>query len=558
MTRHILLLASLVAFSVAGIQAQEKEPQESATLKESQKLYQQGKYTEALDILEPAVEKGTVTYNYYGNLFSTEAYLVRLYKAAHQTDRGVRFLYGQYKSKKDAIARSGKEAALEDALLNLALTNKSLDVAREVVATQKARENFPGWGLSEARISAVEGNRAATIEKLKGYLTYEYADSRTRILAYPEFKSFHGDPDFQNLMIDTLDRFAKLRSKYQLPDLLGGGKSLTLEEMRAQAEVYKQVTDAASGKELGQKLEEADRAINRNLAEHKNDVFAWLQHERQNKYYRLTLARLLVGLNDADLTARVAAEVDQDDFRQFPNQLFYLAYGVARSNPRLARPFLMQMLQLSKGSIFLVQHAMSVDWEGMLFQAFGVAEADYLDDLLKIAAGRDTVEAPNALKLLCLLLEPRVVPILTEKITRAASSHERRQFIDHFGMLPIPQTLHALESLQQSAQKAGESDTQIVRLMKDVKPSTVFEFLERGDGIVISEPGMKKIFYSNLISTHGSETSFVMSTLYLSATPEDIPTLRRVRSSILHRMSDESFADYGIVTVVMMHLFWQN
>ena len=73
-----------------------------------------------------------------------------------------------------------------------------------------------------------------------------------------------------------------------------------------------------------------------------------------------------------------------------------------------------------------------------------------------------------------------------------------------------------------------------------------------------ADGAMKEIFFHNLECAYGTDVSYVERTIYLTAKKSDIPKLRRVRSAILFRMSDEGMYDYGAISLIIWRLRWQN
>jgi hypothetical protein len=75
--------------------------------------------------------------------------------------------------------------------------------------------------------------------------------------------------------------------------------------------------------------------------------------------------------------------------------------------------------------------------------------------------------------------------------------------------------------------------------------------------MAVVDPKMKDILFNNLCLTHGQDVSFIVKSISMSVTRDDIPRLRQLRSRILFRMSDEGWGDYGLITEIIMWLRWQ-
>jgi hypothetical protein len=534
--------------------------EQNSTLERSQLLYEKKQYREALNILEPDYIKQPIKYNYKYDLWSTEEYLQRLYILTDQRTRGIQVLhklYLQNSSKKD-----NSRSKLEEVLFNLSLENKNYDISSEILCNQRKKENYPGWDLNEARLIAAQGDKNGTLTLLKRYLAYKYADSPNRILVLPEFIPLHNDSTFRSLMTYSKGQFDAQKQKMKqerekMNRMLGKGKVISCEEIKVTAETYKKVIDIASAQNLQEELNAADERVRQNIEQCKEQMLSILAARTKNIYYRLTLARLLAELEDTVLTKRVAGIVSGEDFRYFPNQLYWLSYTIARTNPLDAKPFLLQMLKISEGGIFLPQHSVRMNWEDLLCQAFGIVEQFYIDDLLKIAEVGDSIEAKNAATVLIFFQESQFVHLLKKKIVHSINAEQRYQLITQLGILYIPEAAQALEQLKREAQSQNESDTLMVRLLKQITSTNAQEFLESKNGIAIENVKMKEIFFNNLEYSHGMDVSFLPKTILLTAKKEDIPKLRCIRSSIMYRMSDEGMGDYGIVSYIIHRLQWQ-
>ena len=162
-------------------------------------------------------------------------------------------------------------------------------------------------------------------------------------------------------------------------------KPLTPEEASKIVSVFRTIKDPQAARSPSAEIRDAVQKISPHVAGCKKELLDLLRAEKESTYYRMMLAGMLVSLNETDLTRSVAEEIRNDDFHLFPDSLFRLAYGVARTSPRDAKPLLAQLLKTSGSDIVLPQHAMRMDWGMQLFQAYGVAEMECIDDLVKMA-----------------------------------------------------------------------------------------------------------------------------------------------------------------------------
>lgn len=367
-----IIIASLIttAITIGYTQDQVKLvnlDHENKVLEECQKLYKKGDFIKALDLLEPEFEKRKIKYNYFGGMGSTEEFMTKMYVRSNQIAQGVEFFYRLYSRDKNEIEGSNKISRLEEFLLNLAIKNGSFDIAMEVAITQKKRLGYPGPDINFARIYAARGDKGEALKKIRSYLNYEYADSRTQLIAIPELAPLHGDSIFQELMTETNKLVEARHTKPPKSAIMGENtEKLSLEEIVIQAEVYKKVTDIEKIKLFQKELQIADKIISPNIEKFKNELFELLQKEKKSVYYRLILAMLLTSLGEPDLTRSVVEELKDDNLLKFPQQLFRLSYQVARSKPREVKPLLFQMLGGEKGSIFLPQHFLMLNWDQLL------------------------------------------------------------------------------------------------------------------------------------------------------------------------------------------------
>jgi len=353
---------------------------------------------------------------------------------------------------------------------------------------------------------------------------------------------------------DWLQR-ARNSQKEFLPSAVS---KITRDSIIRAADVYKHISDYESTQQYKNQLQRADEIINAALPHQKEYIFDLLKSEKENTYYRLTLAQFLVGLDDTVLVKRAAEEVANDNFLHYPNQLFRLTYSIAQNNPGVARPFLLQMLKQSEGSIFLPQHSLSFNWMNMLMQAFGVAESFYLPELKKWSNDSNAVISSNASLLLVLFGEPDVIPILTRKISYENNSAVRDSITQLIAMMMLPQSVAALKTLKQEAVSRGLSDTLESRLLAEAVPPEPLDPAMLVDAVRIDNSVMKTIFLNNLIFTCGSDVSYMSKTIMLSVSQSDIPILRQIRSSIMRRMSDEAIYDYQTISSVINWLQWQK
>jgi hypothetical protein len=555
----------LLALVALAVPAQQKVADPKAALAESLLLYGKGDYVAAIDRLEPAFALQDLDFGFQDDMSSTEAFLARLYVRANQVERGIAYFHGLFvgkrKGKSNADARG--YSYVEETLLDLALRGKRLDIALEVCDERKRREDYPGWDLDYARIHVAQGDVAAALGKLTSYLEYEYADSRTRILARPDFAPLHGNAEFQRLVTET-DALEQARRDKARKEAREAGQPMfegaapkpaaTFAEIRAAAEVYKKVTEPAAARPLLPELRASDELVFPNLERFQGEILELLRAEKKSPYYRLTLARYLANLQDAALTKQVATEVKDDSFLAFPQQLFRLAYAIASVDPEAARPFLLQMLQGANASVSLPQHAMSVDWDGLLVQVFGFVEAHYREDLLRWATAGEAPQNAKATMVLLALQEPALVPILVGKL-EAAKPEQRQDLVKELGGLYLPQARAALQDLLASGRASGDEAKLVREILDGMQPPE--PRMPRDPDLTIVDPQLRAIFFDNLARTCGMDVSYVEPTLWSTAKPEDIPKLLTIRSRILARFSDEAFGDWSTVSSIITWLRWQ-
>jgi hypothetical protein len=216
------------------------------------------------------------------------------------------------------------------------------------------------------------------------------------------------------------------------------------------------------------------------------------------------------------------------------------------------------MLKQSEGGIFIPQHAMNMNWFSMLTQAFGVAELQYLPDLKALCNERNTTIASNALTLLVAFGEPDVIPIIMDRISHEDCITVRDSLIRLIAEMRLPQSVVALKTLKAEAVSRGIFDTLESRLLKEVVPPEKFDPMMTDDAVRITNSNLRMIFLNNLLYTCGSDMSYVHKTIFLSVNKSDIPVLRRIRSSIMRRMSDEAIYDYQSVSYIINWLQWQE
>jgi len=532
-----------------------RDPKRKKILEESQKFYEENKFIKALNLLEPEIEKGPIRYNWYGGFWSTEEFLAEIYKEANLLERGVSFFYQIYTNQRDVIKKSGKYYKLEETLFNLALQNKNFNIASEVLETQKNREDYPGWDISSARLYAAEGKKELAMKMIESYLNYSAAESRNRILVKPEFKFLHTDPLFQKLMRDSKEKYKARFDKYKHFMKIAQKKKASFEEVSQAANTYRKVKNIADGEKLQGELESADNIIQPNIEHHKDKMFNLLKNEKESTYYRLTIARMLAGLDDPILAQQIAEEVANDNFLQFPNQLFWLTYMIAKSNPIAAKPLLMQLLNGSDATVPSIQHYMMFKWEQILTYAFGVAEVQYKNELLKIAENGNSNERKNAITILVAFQEPKLIPILKKNIIQETNIKKRKDFINLIAKINLPEALETFEALQKELPNLKDD---INQLKNQIKAPPEFSDRSLKQAIIIDNSRMKEIFLDNLECTNGRDVSFIENVILANVRKSDIPKLCMIRSSILSRFSDEGLSDYYTISYIINCLHWQK
>lgn len=563
--RSLAILAIAISAAVSGHSAETKK--QPSVADEAARLCEEGQFLRALELLEPVRAKRPSEWGFQGGVGNIEEFMARLYHRAEAVDRGVKYFYRLFKEPGPELggldpeqARRAKlgRAYLDEALLELALEQGDFKVAMEAYQSKKARESWPGLDLDLARIQAAQGKRVEALETLRRYLRYEFADSRSRLIARREFSALHADASFQGLMTETTESFdAWLRERSQKHERLLPKPTCNVEGVKRALATYRKVTSEATVDALRRELDAADKELACDVGPIQDDLFLLLEQEQPNTLGRLILGTRLAGMKGTDLATRAVAEVSRDDFTAFPSHLFSLAYTVARFDPERARPFLMLMLRASSGgAIELSQHAMTVDEYGLLIQAFGVVETRYADQLVKVATGDSPTESRRAAIVLSGLQDSRVVPVLTRRAVEETKQADRRLFIGMLASMCTPEASTAMafvgEKLKRQKDPDAEKVSELVSKMKPPKESNC-NFME-ADGIAINEPQMKQIFLDGLEVTHGADVSFVWKTLRLTSTKEDIPRLRKIRESVLHRFSDEAMGDHRRLSMIICEL----
>jgi tetratricopeptide (TPR) repeat protein len=562
MLKRTCFLLLLIALLASAAHAQDR-----AVVKRARGIAEQGKYAEALDLLEPELEHsiGSPSNEYDGfkndlefsgvlpPLMSLPAYMARLYREGDLEERGVAFMNKVYTDAATKKLRADRD--LEDALIDVALAAKKFDVALAVVDRQKKREDFWGWDLTYARIYAASGRTDDALAKLRSYLSNTAADSRSRVLARAEFEPLYANTSFRDIIAESEELVKARYAAYAMPSTTEPPPSTAADVLKAAA-IYAEVKDQESGKAINEQLKAADDKVEPYVGRFREELFASMKERRDSPYYRLTIGRMLLTLHDSAMTRRIVDEIAHDDFLAFPRQLFIVTYLIAQADPQGARPLLRQMLKESDGDIFLAQHFMTMDWPSLLVSTFGVAGPAAIDDLVAAAEGSDSVMRDNATHVLVTFRSPRLVEIIMKKIDAAPDAAERKRLINRLSSIYLPQTIEALKTLQSRELTSGEAS--LVRLsLRTIKPPTTEPFQEK-EGIAITDPAIKTILFRNLELTHGAEVSFITKTILRSSTKADIPALERIRSSILFRLSDEAIDDFQSINAIIDWLRWQE
>ncbi len=538
---------------------------------ECRNLYQKQEFSAALNLLEPEMEKGPINSFYAWPFRSPEEFMGALYVESKQIDRGVKFFRRIFEKEKHG--RIKDYYGLSIALFELAMLNGNFDLATE--AAQSPSE-FSEREFKIARVYAAQGRTHDALRMLRLQLTQVARGylhpSQTEMLVYPEFRSLYTNVEFREMMTDSRERFQErisnlFSSRRDNQDLKNA--RISVEAIKEAAEVYKKVPDPSSVDGLYKQLNEADQEIRSSLSSYKasaagaenvrEKLLSLLRNEKTSAYYRLTLAGILASLDDPEMTKKVAEEVANDNFLQFPSQFARLTYMVARSAPQSARPLLMQMLKGGGGSVPLPQHAMVLGWEHLLFFAFGVAESEYTDDLLRIAETGSALESKNATTVLLAFQEPRLVPILRKRILNDKDAGNRKEMVNQLGNLMLPQAAAAFEGLKHDLGVKYNDDTEeIAMIAAQIKPLKPIPNFRVCPAVAIQDEAIKEILFNNLEYSNGGDVSFVDSSIAATATKSDLPKLLRIRSAILNRISDEAMHDYGSITRIIVGLYWQN
>ena len=545
----------------AFAQQQPNDPQ--AVLSESERLYEEGAFVAALDVLEPVFAEHDVNFHWSGGFASTGEFLAEVYERANQVDRGVRFLHRVYVAKfkgKERRARKGYRH-LDKCLLDLALLGKRVDIALEVADDRKRREDYRGWDIDYARIHAVADDTKAALAMIASYLEYELHDSRTQILARREFLPLHGDPELQRLVTETAElveeRRRKLRGQDQpQPEVQGEKPRLAFADVQGALDPCKKVTNEESMRAHSAELNACWTKVLPHVDRYGSELFELLRAEKQSPFYRMMLAHLLSHSTDDRVIAKVAAEVKSDRFVGYPTQLFWFAYTMALRSPQGARPFLEQMLEGADATVTLAAHVMTLGWSELLVQAFGCVEQHCLEDLLRAVAGPNPASSRNAVSVLLVFQEPRLAAVLREQFTQVKQPERRLELLAWLGNLGLPETVKELEAMR-TAGLGDEEARKVGEILDAMKPPPEPTF-DGAAGIAIVEPAMRRIFFANLILTNGEDVSFVKKTLHLTAKVEDIARLRDVRSAIFARLSDEAICDWNTVSTLILRLRWQQ
>jgi hypothetical protein len=553
MVRHTILPLLLI-LTANAVRAQD------TALQKARDLAGRGRYAEALDLLEPLLERSVQlgkahSYDSYDGMpssISLQRYMADQYIAGHLEERGTAFLYRQYTI---AVQQSKPIVGdLAEPLIDLALATGKVDIATAVVDEQKKRMDDLDWELNQARIDVVSGRVDEALTTLRGYLDRGYGQSRSRIIAGGRFAPLYANASFRDMIAESeelvrrrYERYNRRRDDDSIPPPVA--------EVLAAAAVYADVRDEESGRAINDSLKAADRIVEPRVRRYREELFATLAERKGSAYYRLTIGRMLASINDTALARRVAAEVAGDDFTAFPKQLFLLAYAVARVDPEAARPLLRQMLKATKGSLFLSGHFMTMDWDLLLVQAFGVAGDAAMDDLEAAAAGSDSVTSANAVHVLGSLSDPRLVRVMVRKLEAATVPAERKRLIDRLSSIYLPETIEALKNLQVRGGSASEMLAVRVAL-KSLKPPTMP--LPEKYAVAIADSAVKAIMFRNMELTYGVDMSYVDKAILISATKADIPALQRIRRSIFLRVSDEALYDLQAINAIILWARWRG
>jgi hypothetical protein len=422
-----------------------------------------------------------------------------------------------------------------------------------ILATTAASAQSPDSLLALAAARGRSGDVGGAIDALRNYLDLPFAESRARLLTRPELLPLHGNDRFMALMTDTRDAYARRYAEIMAADTASGSRPFI--DVESAVQTYARVRDMQSGQAFNEQLKAADAIVLPNVRRYRNELFALMKRDT-NTYLRLTIGAMLVSLRDSGLTREVADVIRNDDFRRFPKQLFRLSHAIASVDASAALPLLRQMLSVTEGSMFLPQHFMQLSWPTLLFQAWGVAEPDVINELYSHASSADSVVSMNAITVLTAMFDPRAVDVMIARLRATKDPFARAPFIGRLAMLALPETLQQIEALRAetrdsaaAAELAGVAHA-IERGGARLKETT-------GDTLPLSDAS-RALILENLVASYGMDVSFLGDDVWNAFEFEDIPALQRARAAVLNRISDEAFDDWSRLTRTIIRLRWLN
>lgn len=538
----------------AAIPACFAQTEEPSVMERCRIHYEKGEYNKALELIVVAYQQGPVEFTYFGEMWSTEEFIERLCIRTGQLKKGIEFFNKIYNKKLKAIEEGKKENHLEEALLDLALRAGNTDLAREVVDRQALKRFDPGVNFNYARIYAVEGNGSMAVEALRSYIESDFGGSfRTQVLTRYEFKELYSNNDFRELMKETrADLNARYEALMNSDDETGKTNTMDFTAFRKIADNYKSFNPSDNSKEQNDKLSGYDRLLRPYASRFRQEIFSLIKEDKNNTIYRLSLSVLLAGLYDPVLSRELSAELSGDNLLVYPRKYFELLRNLSTADPAVIMPDLLQLIGMYNRDETLMHRFRNLNGDDMQMAPFSFAETYISDTLLSIAASDDTVKNRNAAAVLLSFQHPELLSVLSDRINKETDPTKRRLWLFFLSRLCMPEAAALLEGLR--IKTRDKEEAAFIASLPEAVMQKNDDMYKDNEGLAITDPEMKRIFFSNLVLTGGTDISFVRKTLLLSSTPEDINELKNIRSSISRRTSGENSQEIRIVNDIIARL----
>jgi hypothetical protein len=511
---------------------------------ECKDLYNTGQYAQLLDLAEVQLTQGWLdSTTYTSSVQAITKYMAQSYKQTGQIERGVDYLLALYM--KDADHPMASE--LGSRVFDLSLEAGLYHTAKLVLDHLVECDPYPGYWIEfYTRFYATTGDYPTALNTLAEGFTLGISMSRTRAISLPYLAPLHADPAFQQLVTETPETWAAFLRPSPTPYDLAS-ESITLQELTILCDFFKSITDAPTAAEKWQETYRVFEQVYPHAERYKEELWQLFINEPNALFYQISLGMILLALADDALTTQVVESIDEKELERFPYELYRLAFLAARSTPHAAPPLIARLLKLSPDSLPSTGY---ID----LYLACGIAEPAVIDLLLSAAQSDNETESRNALRVLHFLAEPRLVPILQDKMAATTDTDAWEEYLSALAFLDIPEAWEAFNAVD-SADLPPSVKDRLAELRKNMRQPSG---LVNDTTLVISNPTLKNILFSNLAITQGYHLSDVVDILAASATPDDIEQLKRIRRSILRRGSDEALHDYMEINSVINHIRWQQ